>query len=123
MVGAAALRGAEVFVAQRPAGSSHGGLWEFPGGKVEVGESDADALVRELREELTVDATVGELLAVGRDDRVELFVYAVSFAGAPSPTEGQLCAWVSAEALEALPVPPADVPAVRAVIERLSRVY
>jgi len=117
------MRGGEVLVAQRPPGGAHGGLWEFPGGKVEPGETDAVALTRELHEELTVDATVGDLLAVGRDDRVELWVYAVSFEGEPSPTEGQLCAWVSADALGTLPVPPADVPAVRAVMQRLSRVY
>ena len=62
LVAAAALVDVDgrVLIAQRPTGKSMAGLWEFPGGKVERGEQLADALARELREELEIDAVIGE---------------------------------------------------------------
>ncbi len=115
VVGAVACRGDRVFMARRPPGGPHGGLWEFPGGKVEPGESDAEALVRELREELQVEARVAELVAVGRDSRIALHCYRVHWAGEAVPTEAQEVRWVPRNALAALPVPPADVAAVEAL--------
>lgn len=61
VVAALIFRGGEVLVQQRPAGKRHALLWEFPGGKVEPGESEQMALVRECREELGVDIAVGDL--------------------------------------------------------------
>lgn len=60
VVAAIALRDGQVMVARRAIGQRQAGLWEFPGGKVEAGESDAQALARELHEELNVAAIIGE---------------------------------------------------------------
>ena len=118
VVGAVAVDGDRVFVARRPPGGRHGGLWEFPGGKVEPGEADAAALRRELREELGVDAEIGPLIAVGADEAIELYCYEVRLLGAPRPAEGQDVAWVTREALAALETPPADRPAVEVLTTR-----
>lgn len=81
VVGAALLRGGRVLAARRAPHVSAAGKWEFPGGKVEEGESPRDALRRELREELGVDLLVGDLLGRGIDDhrrlRILLDVYVV----------------------------------------------
>lgn len=63
VVAAIALRDGQVMVARRAIGQRQAGLWEFPGGKVEAGESDAQALARELHEELNVAAIIGEEFA------------------------------------------------------------
>lgn len=123
VVGAAALRGGLVLVVRRPPGGPHGGMWEFPGGKVEPGETERQALVRELREELDVAATAGELVARGSDERVLLTVFLVRLDGEPRPTEGQECAWVDADGLAALELPPADRPAARRLISWMRGVY
>lgn len=68
VVAAVARRGGLLLLTRRPPGGRFGLLWEFPGGKLEPGESVAQALVRELREELGVDAVPGETLAVERHD-------------------------------------------------------
>ncbi len=72
VVGAVVRRGTKVLVARRPATTRHGGLWEFPGAKVEAGEGDPVALARELQEERAVASRVGEFIAVGKDDRNRL---------------------------------------------------
>lgn len=115
VVGGVALRGREVFLARRKPGGRHGGLWEFPGGKVEPGESDETALRRELAEELGAAVDVGALVAVGRDEHVELWCYRVQMPERVSPTEAQDCGWFSVDQLSALPTPPADQPAILAV--------
>ena len=63
VIAAVVWRGDRLLVCQRPAHKRHGGLWEFPGGKVEAGESDAAAARRELREELGVEVTAVGLAA------------------------------------------------------------
>jgi 8-oxo-dGTP diphosphatase len=115
VVGAVAVRGDRVMLARRPPGGRHGGLWEFPGGKVEPGEDDRTALARELLEELGVRAEVGALVAVGRDEVVELRGYRVRLLGEPVPQEGQLLGWFSARELVGLAIPPADHPIARAL--------
>ena len=111
-----------ILLARRTEGRELAGLWEFPGGKVEPGETPDDALVRELREELGVDATVGAPVACvplempGR--RLVLDVRDVAFTGQPRGLEGQALAWVPLRKLADYPMPPADVPVVEALLRR-----
>lgn len=77
VVAAAIMRNGRVLAARRALPPALAGLWEFPGGKVEAGESDADALVREIREELGVEIAVGAALAHSAiDERTVLRVFA-----------------------------------------------
>ena len=111
-----------VLLARRTEGRDLSGLWEFPGGKVELGETPEDALVRELREELGIDATVGAPVACvpletpGR--RLMLDVRDVAFTGQPRGLEGQALAWVPLRKLADYPMPPADLPVVEALLRR-----
>ena len=108
-----------VLVAQRPAGKSMAGLWEFPGGKVHAGETPEAAVVRELGEELGVDITESCLAPLtfashAYDDfhlLMPLFVCRV-WRGTPTPLEGQALAWKRPVSLATLPMPPADRPLV-----------
>ena len=93
------------------------GLWEFPGGKREPGESSEQALVRELREELGIEAEVGEwLIEVPQlypDKRLRLEVRRIdSWKGQPRGREGQALTWVSPDRLDRYSMPPADLPVV-----------
>ncbi|HEX7380766.1 MAG TPA: NUDIX domain-containing protein [Nevskiaceae bacterium] len=94
------VRGDRILIARRPGGKIGAGKWEFPGGKLEAGETSREALVRELDEELGVrvlDATALAPLAHRYRDRdVCLDTWRVErFAGAPHPREGQQLAWVT----------------------------
>jgi 8-oxo-dGTP diphosphatase len=102
-----------VLVARRPADRHLGGLWEFPGGAVEDGESPIDALVRELHEELGIVAEVTHPITFGwhRDAgrEVVIFFYGARIvSGEPHGREGQDVRWVTARELGELEVPPAD---------------
>ncbi len=119
LVSAVALIDADnrVLLAQRPAGKSMAGLWEFPGGKVEAGETPEAALVRELKEELAVEIRESCLtpltFASHAYETFHLFMplYACrQWRGKVTPTEGQSLAWVRKESLRDYPMPPADVP-------------
>lgn len=117
VLAAVARRGDRYLVARRPEHKRHGGLWEFPGGKLEAGESIEDGLRRELREELDVHLeTVGRrLLSIcdpGSVFRIEFIE--VSFSGEPRCIEHQGVAWLSAGELRAVPLAPSD----RAFVER-----
>ncbi len=113
-----------VLLARRTEGRDLAGLWEFPGGKVEPGESPEDALVRELREELGVETEVGAPVACvplespGR--RLLLDVREVAFSGLPRGLEGQALAWVPLRKLSDYPMPPADLPVVAELLRRAS---
>jgi 8-oxo-dGTP diphosphatase len=93
------------------------GFWEFPGGKCDANETLPHCLRRELREELDVDATVGEeILTVTHeypDRAVELHFMRCEIAGEPKPQLGQEMRWVPREALSTLEFPPADAKLIR----------
>ncbi|MEE1650239.1 (deoxy)nucleoside triphosphate pyrophosphohydrolase [Brachybacterium sp. J144] len=125
VVGAIVERDGAVFAARRNADRSAGGLWEFPGGKVEHGESPEAALRRELREELGVDVTVGEFVDRSLSDvgtaRIELSCYAAQFAGEdPSASsDHDAMQWVPLTELSSLRWAPGDVPLLEGLPERL----
>nr|WP_152047999.1 (deoxy)nucleoside triphosphate pyrophosphohydrolase [Aureimonas psammosilenae] len=106
-----------VLVAERPAGKSLAGLWEFPGGKVEPGEVPEASLIRELNEELGIVTQVACLAPLTfASHEYETFhllmpLYVCRrFEGIPQAREGQRLRWVRAGALRDLPMPPADAP-------------
>lgn len=110
-----------VLIAERPAGKHMAGWWEFPGGKVAPGESDAAALVRELREELGIEATPGhEIVTLSHeyDDRtVDLVFWQVAgFTGVVRGLDGQRLKWVPRTALSRERILEADRP----FVERLA---
>jgi 8-oxo-dGTP diphosphatase len=106
-----------VLIAQRPEGKAMAGLWEFPGGKVDDGESPEDALIRELAEELGIDVSAHCLapltFASHRYDSfhllMPLYVCRV-WEGTVQSREGQALKWVQPHRLRDFPMPPADVP-------------
>lgn len=121
LVAAAALldRDQRVLLAQRPEGKSMAGLWEFPGGKVEAGETPEEALIRELKEELAIDVCLTCLapftFASHRYEKFHLLMplYLCSnWEGEIEPREGQSIAWVRGAKLAQYPMPPADLPMV-----------
>jgi len=106
-----------VLLAQRPEGKSMAGLWEFPGGKVETGETPEAALIRELREELGIDTWKSCLAPLtfashAYDDfHLLMPVFACrKWQGFVRPMEGQVLKWVRVADLRDYPMPQADKP-------------
>ncbi|MEQ9145673.1 MAG: 8-oxo-dGTP diphosphatase MutT [Parvibaculaceae bacterium] len=121
LVSACALVDVEgrVLLAQRPEGKSMAGLWEFPGGKVEPGETPEDTLIRELKEELEIDVTASCLapftFASHSYDSFHLMMplyVCRKWNGIPRPVEGQTLKWVRPVRMGEYPMPPADEPLV-----------
>lgn len=124
VVAAGILRDADgrILIAQRPAGGHAGGFWEFPGGKLNPGESPAEALVRELREELGVSVELATPFMAYRHDyperSVELHVFTVErYTGDPRGVEGQPLRWVSVAEFPTAGLLEADLP----IAEELAR--
>ncbi|MCB1388438.1 MAG: 8-oxo-dGTP diphosphatase MutT [Rhodobacteraceae bacterium] len=119
LVSAVALIDADgrVLLARRPPGKSMAGLWEFPGGKVEAGETPEAALIRELHEELGIDTWASCLapLTFASHSYADFHLLMPLFAcrrweGIVTPREGQALKWVRARDLSDYPMPPADIP-------------
>ena len=101
-----------VLVCERPSHKRHGGLWEFPGGKVEEGETDFEAVARELDEELGVKVLEVGAVELSVQDHGSHFVIQflqVSIAGEPQALEHTAIAWVSDDELLRLPLAPSDL--------------
>ncbi len=106
-----------VLLAQRPAGKSMAGLWEFPGGKVEAGETPEAALIRELSEELGIETWQSCLapLTFASHSYEKFHLLMPLFAcrkweGTPRGCENQALKWVRPQQLRDYPMPPADLP-------------
>ncbi|MCJ2183050.1 (deoxy)nucleoside triphosphate pyrophosphohydrolase [Novosphingobium sp. 1949] len=129
-----------ILLQKRPAHTMHGGLWEFPGGKVDPGESAEQAAVREMEEELGVVLKPEDLVPVGfasgalgadteegsSQERspmrgiVILLYLCRSWQGVPAPREGGEAGWFESQAIADLAMPPLDYPLASALKVRLS---
>jgi 8-oxo-dGTP diphosphatase len=101
----------KLLICRRPSHKRHGGLWEFPGGKVEDGEDDLAALRRELREELGVEVTTVDTPVFEADDLGSAFSIVfvpTSIEGTPHPFEHDQILWARLEDLDKLPLAPTD---------------
>lgn len=128
LVSAVALVDADrrVLIARRPPGKGMAGLWEFPGGKVEPGETPEAALVRELDEELGIDveaACTAPLAFVSHayeDFHLLMLLYVCrKWSGTPRAREHTALAWVRPHEMRSYPMPPADVPLIAALSDLL----
>lgn len=115
-----------VLLQQRLEGSEHGGLWEFPGGKVEAGEATDQALIRELKEELNIDTATNCLapLCFSTFDYENIHLLMPLYIcrrwqGIVQPVMDQKLKWVQAKNLKDYAMPPADIPLIPALIDIL----
>jgi 8-oxo-dGTP diphosphatase len=120
-------RNNEIFISKRADHLHQGGFWEFPGGKVESGEGVQEALARELKEELAIDArvdTMSSLILVEHDygdKQVRLDTWVVhDFSGEPKGNEGQACQWVNIKDLVKYAFPEANKVILQAILEKLA---
>ena len=114
------MRDGEVLITQRPPGKHMAGAWEFPGGKIAAGESEAGALARELQEEIGVEVhDARHVLTLTHnypEKRVQLSFWVVeAFDGEPAGLEGQALKWVRRDLLATEPILPADQPFIEAL--------
>ena len=113
---------------ERPKNKHHGGLWEFPGGKVETGEMPVNALVREIREELDLDLEADRLTPAAfaqEDDRthsipIVILLYTYGFTdGTPRAMEGGAIDWFTPGQIQALDKPPLDCALARSLFAKM----
>lgn len=124
VTGAVLTDGDKVLAAQRGPDKALPGFWEFPGGKIEAGETPEESLARELEEELLCRAAVGEHITTTEYEYdfgvVILSTYFCTLLeGTPQLTEHEEIRWVPAADLDTLNWAPADIPAVKLITERL----
>lgn len=128
LVAAVALVDADgrVLLAQRPPGKTLAGLWEFPGGKVEPGETPEETLIRELREEIGIETKVACLAPLTfashtyENFHLLMPLYVCRrYEGIPRPLEGQVLKWVRPNRMRDYPMPPADEPLIPFLVDLL----
>lgn len=113
----------QILIDRRKASGTMGGLWEFPGGKVEAGETIAECIVREIREELAIEISVGAHL-ISIDHTYPNFQLAAivhhcqHLSGIPQPIESEEVRWVKASDLNNYQFPAANVAIIRAIQDR-----
>ncbi|WP_413814225.1 (deoxy)nucleoside triphosphate pyrophosphohydrolase [Aureimonas sp. Leaf427] len=115
-----------ILLAERPAGKTLAGLWEFPGGKVEPGETPEETLIRELQEEIGVTTQAACLAPLTfashayEEFHLLMPLYVCRrFEGIAAPREGQRLKWVRPAALRDYPMPPADAPLIPFLVDLL----
>ena len=113
VVGAVIERNGGILVCRRNDDDMFGGLWEFPGGKVEENEDKKEALKRELMEEIGVEAEVGELIRTFEDEKSDMKIYVYLYrcsilSGTPRCIECQDMKWATVSEINALDLAPAD---------------
>lgn len=130
LVVAAALLGEDdrIFLQRRPKGKAMAGLWEYPGGKLEVNETPESALIRELEEEIGVCVNPADTMPITfasqpvAGKHMILLLYAIHhWSGSPVAMEGQETGWFTLDQMADLPMPPADLPFTAALSDYLSR--
>jgi 8-oxo-dGTP diphosphatase len=123
VVAAVVVRGGNVLLSRRPPGKHLAGLWEFPGGKVEEGETPESALAREVREELGLEITAPLPYAFVHHEypekRILMLAYRCGASGEPAGTDLEW-RWHPLARLDADVMPPADLPIVRALREEVA---
>ena len=134
LISAVALidRDGRVLLAQRPEGKAMAGLWEFPGGKIEPGETPETALIRELDEELSINTAASCLAPLSfashsygaSDNRAAFHLLMMLYVcrrwqGRPQPIEGGALKWVRPQQLRDFPMPEADIPLIAALQDLL----
>lgn len=114
----------QVLYAQRPKGKAMEGLWEFPGGKLEPGETAEIALQRELLEELNIHVALTDLIPLTfASHEYDTFIMLMplfickKWSGTLHPNEGQAFAWVNLDDLHTYPMPPADEPLLEPIVK------
>lgn len=123
VVGAVVVRNGEILCAQRGPSGALPGMWEFPGGKIEVGEAPQQALIREIKEELDCLVIVGDQITSTRHEYGFGIVTLTTFYcqlidGEPEMSEHQALVWLAPADLSSLEWAPADVPAVELIQRR-----
>ncbi len=113
VVAALIKKDGKILLARRPATKARGGLWEFPGGKIEPEERPEEALCREIKEELGIEIEVGPILAEVEHDYPEIKIRLLGYEGkiihgTPAPLEGQKISWFRPEEISGLELAPAD---------------
>ena len=118
-------KGPYVLVGQRPEGHTLAGQWEFPGGKIEIGESPEQALARELDEELGIQAEVGTVKMACTHSYPDVGIFLVFFEvqfwkGEPKPVHHSELKWILPEELKSLNIPEANRKLLPTILEILS---